>query len=95
VHRPAGLFASHVTQGRDASAYRVGVARHNLASVDLPVSTHVRTENVVHGILLDRAALADAWLFVNYVADGFETEHSSVDALAVPGAVPRAPYSAA
>ena len=42
VHRPAGLFASHINQVREASAYLDRVARDEFGGVNLTVSTHVR-----------------------------------------------------
>src|SRR5689334_14014608 len=51
VHRPAGLFASHVNQVREASAYLEEVARDTLAGVNLPIATHVRSGDVVEAIL--------------------------------------------
>jgi nucleotide-binding universal stress UspA family protein len=52
VHRPAGLFASHGNQVREASAYLDVVVRDKLAGVDLPIATHVRSgDDVVEAIL--------------------------------------------
>jgi nucleotide-binding universal stress UspA family protein len=51
VQRPAGLFASHVNQVRDAAAYLERVVAQKLAGVDLSISTHVRSGDVVQGIL--------------------------------------------
>src|ERR1051326_4226152 len=51
VHRPAGLFASHVKQIREASAYLEEVVRDTLAGVNLPIATHVRSGEVVEAIL--------------------------------------------
>src|ERR1051326_4481101 len=53
VHRPAGLFASHVNQVREASAYLENVVRDRLAGVNLPIATHVRSGGVVEAILND------------------------------------------
>jgi nucleotide-binding universal stress UspA family protein len=53
VHRPAGLFASHVNQVREASAYLDRVVRDQLAGLDLTVSTHVRSGDVVDAILAE------------------------------------------
>jgi nucleotide-binding universal stress UspA family protein len=53
VHHPAGLFASHVNQVRDASTYLDEVVRNQLAGVDLSVSTHVRSGGVVEAILAE------------------------------------------
>jgi nucleotide-binding universal stress UspA family protein len=51
VHRPAGLFASHLNQVREASAYLEEVVRDTLAGVNLPIATHVRSGDVVEAIL--------------------------------------------
>jgi nucleotide-binding universal stress UspA family protein len=51
VHRPAGLFASHVNQVHNASAYLDEVVRDELARVEQPVSTSVRSGDVVEAIL--------------------------------------------
>ena len=37
VHRPVGVFASHVNQVREASAYLEEVVRDKLAGFDLPM----------------------------------------------------------
>src|SRR3954447_22051625 len=47
VNRPAGLFASHANQVREASTYLDGLVRDQLALRDLAVSTHVRSGDVV------------------------------------------------
>jgi nucleotide-binding universal stress UspA family protein len=51
VHRPAGLFASHVNQVREASAYLEEIVCDTLAGVNLPIATHVRSGDVVEAIL--------------------------------------------
>jgi nucleotide-binding universal stress UspA family protein len=51
VHRPVGVFASHVNQVREASAYLDAVVRDKLAEVDVPIATHVRSGDVVEAIL--------------------------------------------
>jgi nucleotide-binding universal stress UspA family protein len=51
VHRPAGLFAAHANQVREASAYLDEVVRDRLAGVDQPVSTHVHSGDVVEAII--------------------------------------------
>jgi len=51
VHRPAGLFAAHANDVRDASAYLDEVVRERLGGLDRPVSTHVRSGDVVEAII--------------------------------------------
>jgi nucleotide-binding universal stress UspA family protein len=51
IHRPAGLFAAHANEVREASAYLDEVVRERLGGVDYPVSTHVRSGDVVESIL--------------------------------------------
>jgi nucleotide-binding universal stress UspA family protein len=53
VHRPACLFASHANEVREAAAYLDAVAGDELGTVGLPVSTHVRSGDVVDAILED------------------------------------------
>jgi nucleotide-binding universal stress UspA family protein len=51
VHRPAGLFAAHANEVRDASTYLEEVVRERLGGVDYPVSTNVRSGDVVEAII--------------------------------------------
>jgi nucleotide-binding universal stress UspA family protein len=51
VHRPAGVFASHVNQVREASGYLEKIVRDTLAGVNLPIATRVRSGEVVEAIL--------------------------------------------
>lgn len=53
IHRPAGLFAPHANEVREAAAYLDAIADEELGTSGLPVSTRVRSGDVVEAILND------------------------------------------